>query len=160
LASNVTVFNGGNGNGTLSGTSGRDFLIGGNGNDTISGGNGNDTLNGGNSNDILLGQVSNDSLSGGNGNDLLNGGQGQDILLGGNGSDRFVLAAGEGSDTIQDFKDRSDLIALSGGLTFGQLTIQGNGKNTLIRITETNELVATLNGVLANTITTSDFVAA
>ncbi|MBG1267000.1 ExeM/NucH family extracellular endonuclease [Nostoc sp. WHI] len=160
LASNLSVFDGGTGKDALTGTSGRDILNGNNENDTLSGGNGNDTLNGGNGNDILLGGVSNDSLSGANGNDLLNGGQGQDILLGGNGSDRFVLAAGEGSDTIQDFNNGTDLIALSGGLIFGQLSIQGNGKNTLIRITETNELLATLNGVLANTITTSDFIAA
>ncbi|WP_199350044.1 ExeM/NucH family extracellular endonuclease [Nostoc flagelliforme] len=160
LAINLSVFNGSNGKDTLNGTSGRDELNGRNDTDILNGGNGNDTLNGDNGNDILLGQISNDILNSGNGDDLLNGGQGQDTLLGGNGNDRFVLAAGEGSDTIQDFKDGADLIALSGGLTFGQLTIAGNANNTLIRVTETNELLATLNGVQTNVVTAIDFVAA
>ncbi len=142
LASILSVFNGGNGEDLLSGTSGRDELNGNNGRDTLLGGNGRDILNGG------------------NGDDLLNGGQGQDTLLGGNGSDRFVLAIGTGSDNIQDFKDGTDLIALSNSLTFGQLTIQGNANNTLIRLTQTNELLATLNGVQANAITAIDFVSA
>jgi hypothetical protein len=160
LASNLSVFNGSNGKDTLNGTSGRDELNGRNDTDILNGGNGNDTLNGDNGDDILLGQVSNDILNGGNGDDLLNGGQGQDTLLGANGNDRFVLAAGAGSDTIQDFKDGADFIALSGGLTFGQLTIATNANNTLIRVTETNELLATLNGVQTNVITAIDFVAA
>jgi len=140
LASNLSVFNGTNKPDTLIGTSGRDELNGRNGKDTLLGGNGRDILNGG------------------NGNDLLNGGQGQDTLIGGNGSDRFVLAAGAGSDTIQDFQNCTDFIALSGGLTFGQLTITGNGNNTLIRVAETNELLATLNNVQAQTITAADFL--
>lgn len=140
LASNLSVFNGSNGEDTLTGTSGRDELNGNNNGDTLLGGNGRDILNGG------------------NGDDLLNGGQGQDTLLGGNGSDRFVLAASAGSDTIQDFKNCTDFLALSGGLTFGQLTIAGDGNNTLIRVTQTNELLATLNNVQANTITAVDFV--
>ncbi|MBW4516995.1 MAG: ExeM/NucH family extracellular endonuclease [Timaviella obliquedivisa GSE-PSE-MK23-08B] len=159
LMSSVRVVNGGNGSDMLSGTSGRDELNGGNGNDILSGGNGNDILNGNNGNDTLLGQISNDILNGGNGDDLLDGGQGQDTLSGGSGSDRFVLRAGEGSDTILDFQNNTDLIALSGGLTFGQLAIEASGNNTFIRLTGTNELLATLNGVRANTITTSDFVA-
>ncbi|HEY9857998.1 MAG TPA: calcium-binding protein, partial [Candidatus Obscuribacterales bacterium] len=160
LASTLSVLNGGNGEDTLSGTSGRDEINGGNGRDTLSGGNGNDILEGGNGDDILLGQISNDILIGGNGDDLLDGGQGQDILTGGNGSDRFVLAAGAGTDTIQDFQDGNDLLALAGGLTFGQLTIANNANDTLIRVTATNELLAALNGVPTNSITAIDFVAA
>ncbi|MBD1864953.1 MULTISPECIES: ExeM/NucH family extracellular endonuclease [Trichocoleus] len=160
LASALNVVNGGNGEDTLSGTSGRDELNGDNGNDTLNGGNGNDTLSGGNGNDILLGQISNDILNGGNGDDLLNGGQGQDTLNGGNGSDRFVLAAGAGRDTIQDFQDGTDFLALVGDLTFGQLTIASNANDTLIRVTATNELLATLNGIPTNNITAIDFVAA
>jgi hypothetical protein len=162
LSSSVTLRNGGNGNDTLTGTSGRDELNGENGNDTLNGGNGSDTLNGGNGDDILLGQVSNDILVGDNGDDLLNGGQGNDILTGGSGSDRFVLAVNAGSDTITDFKDGDDRIGLSGGLLFEQLTItQGtdtNSVDTLIRFTSSNELLATLTGVTASTITTADFV--
>ncbi|MBD2451355.1 ExeM/NucH family extracellular endonuclease [Nostoc sp. FACHB-152] len=140
LASILNVVNGGNGEDTLTGTSGRDELNGDNGRDTLLGGNGRDILNGG------------------NGDDLLNGGQGQDTLIGGSGSDRYLLAAGAGADTLQNFKDTTDFLALSGGLTFGQLTITGNSNNTLIRVTQTNELLATLNNVQANTITEVDFV--
>ncbi len=160
LQSSLNVVKRGNGNDTLNGSSGRDALSGGNGNDTLNGGNGNDTLNGGNGNDVLLGQISNDVLNGGNGSDLLDGGQGQDTLNGGKGNDRFVLRAGEGADVIQDFKARNtaDLIALAGGLTFGQLTLAGSGNNTLIRVTSTNELLATLNGVQLSAMTAADFV--
>lgn len=160
LQSNLNVVNGGNRNDTLNGSSGRDELNGDNGSDTLSGGNGNDTLSGGNGDDVLLGQVSNDVLIGGNGSDLLNGGQGQDTLTGDNGNDRFVLATGNGADIIQDFKDNADFIALSGGLSFGQLTVEASGNNTLIRITATNELLATLNSVQPGAITAADFVTA
>ncbi len=54
--------------------------------------------------DTLSGGAGNDSLLGGNGDDVLRGGTGNDTLNGGNGSDRFVLASGEGPDTIQDFQ--------------------------------------------------------
>jgi hypothetical protein len=68
---------------------------------------------------------------------------------------------GEGNDTITDFKDGDDLIGLSGGLLFEQLTItQGVGINsgTLISVTSSDELLAMLTGVNATTITTADFV--
>jgi Ca2+-binding RTX toxin-like protein len=158
LFSPITVTNGGNGNDTLNGGSGRDAINGSNGDDSLTGGNGNDNLNGGNGNDILLGQVSNDNLVGDSGDDLLNGGLGDDTLLGGRGSDRFVLASSDGTDTISDFINGQDLIQLSAGLTFGQLTItQGtstNANNT--SIASSGELLAILAGV--STITSADFI--
>jgi Ca2+-binding RTX toxin-like protein len=88
--------------------------------------------------------------------------KGKDTLTGCQGSDRFVLAVGTGVDTITDFKDGEDLLALSDTLSFGQLTIaQGtdaNAANTLISLTSSNELLAILNGVNALNITTTDFV--
>ncbi len=162
LFSSITTQNGGNGKDTLNGTSGRDELNGGNGDDILNGGNGSDKLNGDNGNDTLTGGISSDILVGGNGDDLLNGGQGNDTLTGGSGSDRFLLAGGTGTDTITDFIDGNDLLALSGGLSFGQLTIaQGTGANiadTLISVTSGNEQLAILSGVQASTITTADFV--
>ncbi len=162
LSSSLTVQNGGNGNNTLNGTSGRDELNGENGTDILNGGNGNDTLIGGNGNDTLNGGISNDILVGDNGDDLLNGGQGNDTLTGGRGSDRFVLAAGAGIDTITDFKDGEDQLALSGTLSFGEVTIaQGtdtNTANTFISVTSSNELLAILNCVNASAITVADFV--
>ncbi|HEY9799843.1 MAG TPA: calcium-binding protein [Leptolyngbyaceae cyanobacterium] len=132
-----------------------------NSNDVINGQGGNDTINGLSGNDLLRGGTGNDTLIGDRGNDILIGGTGNDILIGGTGNDLFVLEIGGGTDTINDFTDGQDLIALFGNLTFGQLSItQGTGANindTLIRLTSSNELLAVLKGVSVNTITSSDF---
>ena len=139
------TLNGGNAADTLFGLGGNDRLSGGNAADTLDGGDGDDTLDGGNDNDVLSGGAGNDRLSGGNGNDTLNGGGGADLLEGGNGTDvlaggggndrlqggngddRFVFAAGGGSDTILDFR-KGDLIDLSAlfGVDRSDLTITGN----------------------------------
>jgi Bacterial Ig domain/RTX calcium-binding nonapeptide repeat (4 copies)/FG-GAP repeat len=151
-AGNDTI-SGGAGNDTISGGSGNDTLTGDAGNDTISGGSGNDTIFGGSGNDTLTGGSGNDTLTGGNGNDLLVGGIGKDTLTGGNGSDQFFLASKEGIDIITDFSKGTDLIALSGGLSFAQLSFAGNN----ILVTSTLEIWATLTGINTTTLTSSDF---
>lgn len=156
--------NGGNNADTLNGGSGNDTLNGGNANDLLDGGSDNDVLNGDNGNDTLLGGSGADQLFGQNGDDLLNGGLGNDTLQGGRGSDRFVLAVGEGTDTITDFTNGQDRIVLSGELLFEQLTIvQGsdaNVANTLISVTSGNstELLAILTDINATTINSADFI--
>ncbi|MBD1835117.1 pre-peptidase C-terminal domain-containing protein [Cyanobacteria bacterium FACHB-472] len=119
-----------------------------------------DTLQGGNGNDSIFGHGGNDHLFGNNGNDILIGGTGGDTLVGGSGSDRFVLQLAQGTDTINDFLDGTDLIELGSGLTFNSLTIsQGigdNSSNTLIL--NGGELLAVLTGVQANVLTSADFV--
>ncbi|MBD2519856.1 cadherin-like domain-containing protein [Nostoc sp. FACHB-973] len=151
---------GGNSNDTIYGGAGDDSLYGGNGSDVLygdglmDGGAGNDTLNGGNGDDTLYGGGGSDRLSGGNGNDLLYGGIGSDILTGNNGNDTFAFAAGEGTDTITDFSDGNDLIGLYSGLSFGQLSFSGSN----IKVTSTNEILATLTGINTTTLTAADFV--
>jgi len=151
------------GNDALFGESGNDRLLGNQGSDLLDGGTGNDDLSGGNGADLLLGKAGADTLSGGNGDDLLNGGLGDDTLAGGNGSDGFVLAAGAGTDTIQDFTLGVDRLQLQGP-TFEQLTIsQGTGNNqadTLIDWSRngSTELLAILTNVQAGAIAGSDFV--
>jgi Ca2+-binding RTX toxin-like protein len=124
------------------GTSGRDTILGGLGKDTLSGGNGDDWINGGAGSDILRGD---------NGNDTLIGGRGNDTLTGGNGDDAFVLTAGAGTDTIADFKPGTDVIALSGGLSFSQLLRNGN------TLSANGEVLAILTGVNTASLTQSNF---
>ncbi|NJK66383.1 MAG: hypothetical protein HC941_07485 [Microcoleus sp. SU_5_3] len=155
-----------NSNDTLTGGSDRDFMSarrgsdsidGTLGNDTIYGGKDNDTLLGNNGDDILFGNLGNDLLNGGEGNDFLSGGFGDDSLIGGNGGDRFLLSTNSGSDTILDFADSIDFLSLGSGLTFSQLSITQNNSSTLIRLTATGEILATLNGITANQISMADF---
>lgn len=129
---------GGNGAGTLSGTSGEDFLIGGNGADTLNGlaghdllvgGNGDDRLFGGDGRDVLYGDSGNDILDGGAGDDVLFGGKGSDTLTGGAGADRFHFAKADGADVITDFNVAEDRIVLDGvqlsKVTYGDLNKDG-----------------------------------
>jgi Ca2+-binding RTX toxin-like protein len=136
--------------------------LGGNGKDTLIGNDGPDYLDGGNGSDTLFGGLGNDTLIGGNGDDILRGGKGNDTLTGGNGKDRFVLALGEGTDTITDFDRKTDIIGLANGLSLGQLTITqgtgGNVSNALIADSTSNELLAILSGVQANTLSSRMFM--
>lgn len=129
----------------------------GNGKDVLFGSNGNDYLDGGNGKDEIFGLGGNDRLIGGNSNDLLRGGEGNDLLKGGNGKDVFVLAVGEGTDIIEDFKSRNDSLGLAGSLTFRQLTIGQENDNTLVSLTESGEVLAILNGINSSSIGSKDF---
>ncbi|MDY7014068.1 MAG: hypothetical protein SVX43_10825, partial [Cyanobacteriota bacterium] len=107
---------------------GSDVIFGGAGNDRIGGKGGNDRLFGGDGDDQIWGDDGDDFLRGGLGNDTLTG----DDFSGGQGSDTFVLAVGEGTDTIVDFEVGEDFIGLADGLTFGQLSVSQQGTDTAI----------------------------
>ncbi|WP_315790371.1 lamin tail domain-containing protein [Fischerella sp. JS2] len=165
-------------NDTLNGLGGNDILEGDAGNDTIYGGDGNDTIYGDAGNDKIYGEAGNDKIYAGQGNDQVYGGDGDDVIyaeagnnkidsgsgfdtvFSGSGRDTFVLAAGEGFDQIENFTFRQDRINLS-GLSFADITItQGTGadaNNTLISVTSTGDLLASLIGVQVNTVTSSVF---
>ncbi|NEQ67514.1 MAG: tetratricopeptide repeat protein [Symploca sp. SIO2D2] len=164
------VINGQGGNDTITGFGGDDLLRGGTGNDTLLGGSGNDYLIGDAGNDLLRGGTGDDTLLGGSGNDylvgdadddLLNGGAGNNQLIGGSGSDLFVLTPEEGVNTIIDFDIAEDLIGLSGGLTYEQLEITygiNSGNNeALIKEQQTGEVLAILQGIEANELTSEHF---
>lgn len=141
---------GGAGSDTLKGRGGPDLLVGSFGEDTLIGGRGEDTLRGGSGADLLLGR---------SGNDILNGEKGNDTLKGGLGEDIFVIAAGEGTDAIPDFRNRQDLIGLSQGLQFSDLMITPagpTGRGTLINQSNGDSL-ALLPNVNAHLITEADF---
>ncbi len=70
---------------------------------TIMGGGGADTINGAAGKDTLMGGAGADDINGGAEADVLNGGPGEDTLTGQDGGDVFVLFAGEGPDTIDDY---------------------------------------------------------
>ncbi|MDJ0632123.1 MAG: hypothetical protein QNJ34_02925 [Xenococcaceae cyanobacterium MO_188.B29] len=117
------------------------------------GGAGNDTLTGGRGRDTLFGETGGDELHGGGGGDFLIGGVGRDVLTGGRGSDVFVLAAGEGRDTITDFTVDVDKIGLfgSGDVRFNDLDFEGHS------IIFGSETLAILTGVDTTTLTADDF---
>ncbi|MEM8505416.1 MAG: hypothetical protein AAF716_19975, partial [Cyanobacteria bacterium P01_D01_bin.1] len=94
---------------------------------------------------------------GDDGDDLIRGGAGNDRLVGDNfsggiGSDTFVLAAGEGTDTILDFEVGTDLIGLADGLSFGSLTFDGSS------ILLEDETLAVLQGVDTTSLDESSFL--
>lgn len=169
------------------GNQGDDSLNGGGGVDRILGGKQNDSINGGDDNDTLRGDLDNDTLIGGNGNDVLRGGKGDDTLQGGDGDDTLVgdagrdtLDGGLGSDLLvlrRDladvavgnvdvllFNDGQDLIGLSGGLTFNDLTlinpgdiVGGPGNDVILRLADGRALGVVADTPIAN-LTAIDFV--
>jgi len=134
-----------------------DFLDGGNGDDVIFGNRGNDTAIGGEGDDEIYGGQDDDLLSGGNGNDFLAGDLGDDTIVGGNGRDRFLLVPNAGTDVIADFTDGTDLFILGNGLTFDQLTITEENETTVVKITSSEEVLATVPGVAVDDLTSEDF---
>lgn len=134
------------------GVGGDDILFGGAGSDRLGGKGGNDMLYGGEDDDMLWGDDGDDVLYGGLGNDMLTG----DNFSGGQGADIFVLAAGEGADTITDFMAGEDLIGLAGGLTFGQLTVSADGDSAVVAAGD--ETLATVMNTGIDMLTESTFM--
>ncbi|NEZ61487.1 glycerophosphodiester phosphodiesterase [Leptolyngbyaceae cyanobacterium CCMR0082] len=130
------------------------------GDDLIFGGAGNDRIGGKGGNDELFGDAGDDHIWGDDGDDLLQGGLGNDTLVGddfgrGRGADTFVLAAGQGTDTILDFEVGTDLIGLADGLSFSDLSLGQRGDAAVISFG--TEDLALLNGVAASALTETAF---
>lgn len=148
------------GNDLLNGTADRDEIDGLAGDDIIKGLAGNDVLKGGDNNDQLFGN---------DGNDVLYGGAGTDTLTGGNGKDRFVLARLDSyqttgsrlqseADVITDFALGEDVIALDGGLNFGDLFIFSNTDgDAVISDLLTGQFLAVVKGTEATSLRASNF---
>ncbi|MEL7353864.1 MAG: Ig-like domain-containing protein [Cyanobacteria bacterium J06560_5] len=157
---------GGRGTDKLDGGADNDFLVGGRDNDWLFGGSGNDDLSGGRGNDDLNGGEGRDTLNGGSGDDLLDGGLGNDVIRLGGGKDIVVLAPGEGTDSLLDYRDGTDKIQLEGGLSFDDLAFRSfgfRGRNTLIRIDKSGdpndgERLARVFGTRVNRFDASDFI--
>ena len=130
------------------------------GNDTLFGNAGDDRLGGKGGNDVLLGGRGNDQLFGDDGDDVLVGGFGDDTLQGddfsgGQGRDVFVLAAGEGTDTIIDFEVGTDFIGLEVNyFSFEDLSISGTDDAS---ISFQDETLAIVQGVSSNSLNALSF---
>jgi Ca2+-binding RTX toxin-like protein len=115
---------------SMSGDGADNQFIGDAGNDVLSGAGGADILQAGFGDDTLAGGAQDDRLDGGVGLDQLNGGTGSDTLMGGFDADRFLFAAGDGDDVIEDFAVGTDQLVLLGGITIATLVesdVNGDG---------------------------------
>lgn len=128
---------------------GQDRVWGGADDDALYGEAGADQLWGDDGNDALFGGDGDDLLYGGAGSDRLRGGLGIDVLTGGAGSDVFILASGEGTDVVKDFRLGEDKIGLANGLTLGQISIIQRTGETWVFTNQPKELLARLEGVVA-----------
>ena len=117
---------------------------GGNGNDSLTGGDGDDTLNGGNGKDIVVGGKGTDTAFLGNGNDLFrwNPGDGNDTVDGGNGFDTLDFRGANIAETI-------DISANGSGAKF----LRSNGT---IDLNGVERIQFQAQGVHADTITIND----
>jgi Ca2+-binding RTX toxin-like protein len=155
------------GNNTLYGTAGDDILTGGEGNNTIYSSEGNNTITTGAGNDTIYGGAGKDIINAGAGTNLIYAGEGDNIIYGGQGNntiytgsghDLFVLGAG-GTNLIMNFEVGKDLLGLTNGLTFEQLSItQGTNNNEFFtQVANGDDILATLNWVHPDAITSSSF---
>lgn len=143
--------------GVVWGTTDSDYLFGSWSGETIYARAGDDFVVAGVGDDLIYGGDGDDRLLGNYGDDILWGGPGNDTLFGNGGSNIFVLAVGEGTDTIRGFNLRQgDLIGLAGGLTFGQLSVAQDLGEALIAFED--EILAILSGVKASDLTEAAFI--
>jgi Ca2+-binding RTX toxin-like protein/PAS domain-containing protein len=107
----------------------------------VTGGPAADRLQGSASTDWIQGDTGHDSLSGLEGNDVLEGGRGEDVLSGGAGNDLYVMARGDGRDTLQELEGLQDELRwldvpsteIAIERLHGDLVI-GNGRGDTVRI--------------------------
>jgi Ca2+-binding RTX toxin-like protein len=119
------------------------------------------TVTGTSGDDVLSGTDGADTLDAGAGNDVLDGGAGDDTLDGGSGGDRFVVSAGNGSDTVVDFyTEWSDVIVVDGYTMAGFDDLAGRlsqvGDDTVIQLSASETL--TLKGVSVSALTADEFI--
>jgi Ca2+-binding RTX toxin-like protein len=119
---------------------------------------------GGDLDDTYQGGAGDDLIFGGGGEDVLFGNAGADTLTGGASADIFALGAGDGgaalslADIITDFVDGVDLVGLTGGLGFAELTLADSGAGgTVVSITATAEILAVVDGITPSLLDETDF---
>jgi hypothetical protein len=123
----------------------------------VFGNTGNDSLVGGAGGDTIYGGQGEDTIIGGAGNDILSGDRNFDTLTGGAGADEFIMpSSGENRDLITDFQPGVDKLRLPDGVAFTDLQIRDSAGNA--EIVRNGQVLTVLNGVVASSITTNDFI--
>ena len=138
------VMNGGAGDDRIIAGSGEDIVDAGDGDDYVSAGWGDDIVDGGAGDDFLRGHSGDDVMNGGDGNDYIDGGSGDDIVNGGagddvlrggyRGDDTFVFEKGFGNDYVVDFRGGDMLDFSDFEITFDDLTLTQDGRDTVITV--------------------------
>lgn len=111
---------------------------------TLTGTASNETIYGTNFNDTISGAGGSDSLYGRGGNDALNGGAGNDFLYGGTGDDTYIVANGEGNDTISEYTGSgsgNDLLRMTGSARANVTLTIGSSDLTLTDATTGQRVV-------------------
>ncbi|MEM1281471.1 MAG: calcium-binding protein, partial [Cyanobacteria bacterium P01_H01_bin.152] len=144
----------------------------GEGNNHVTSGDGDDVITAGSGDDIVYAGAGTNTLDLGDGNNTVNTivvqnvfltSVGQTTVTTGSGSDTFRLGSGEGILTITNYdsSDRFELVGFkpdfSGALGFSDLTVAQDGADTVISLTGTEDVLAILQNVQADTINSGDF---
>lgn len=132
-----------------------DPILGDRGNNRLPGTSKDDRIRGLQGNDRLLGRAGNDILIGGLGDDFLKGGVGDDVLKGGQGKDICILQQ-NGIDTVLAFRQGQDKLKLTGGLSFGSLTLTQQDSDTLVGVG--SQVFAIIAQIQPSQLTAADFI--
>ncbi len=141
-----------------------DSAFGGQGSDIVYGNLATDVIYGNLGSDDLFGGADNDAVFGGQGNDNLHGNKGNDFLNGGLGSDTFWFTSNGGSDTIGDYDDSLDAIAIQSNINGSGITSAADavaaasqsGSDVVIDLGDGNQV--TLSDISLGVLDQSDFV--
>jgi len=159
--STIDIIDAGDGDNQIFAAEGNNIIRTGSGNNQIQTRNGDDLIYAGAGNDWIQTGAGNDLIYAAEGNNYIDAGTGNNTIFSGSGRDVFVLTAGEGVTDIAQFEVGKDQLALTGGLSYGQLSItQGsNGQEffTQVSVATTGDVLATLDWVQANTLTNASF---
>lgn len=93
----------------------------------------------------LIGNADNNVLMGGDGNDTLSGGKGNDVLNGGTGNDVFLLARGDGQDTITDASGTGDRLSFASGVNPLDLMLSQSANDLRIAVYGSTDQVTIAN---------------
>ena len=114
----------------------------------LAGAEGDDTITGLAIASELFGNAGNDLITGGDLGDILSGGTGNDDLQGGLGDDVYRFSAGFGQDTVSD-DSGLDAVEFDASITPGDVSIETDGTDLILRIAGTEDRLTITGGALA-----------